>query len=156
MSDWICAWLTKIKRSELNTCFSLPDSESAQTLTVWAAYLCESHSPLWQVESFGNLTLSSELLPCYPRNARQGDQTGQGSSSAAVRLTPSDVLFVVLSSRSAWIHKQGPDSTFWPVKTRLTPRGVSRILHLSGHRIPRYWLTVRNREFVNRSGMNKS
>ncbi|KAM7374480.1 hypothetical protein PAMP_007135 [Pampus punctatissimus] len=72
-----------------------------------------------QVKSFGNFILSFELLLRHPRNVRQTDQASTGRSSAAVVL-PSDVLFVVLSSRSAWIHKQRPDSTFQPVETRLT------------------------------------
>lgn len=115
---WKCTGLNRLSRPPLFVC----------------------HSPVWQVESFGNFSPSSEFLPCYPRNARQSDQTGRDASSAAVRLTPSDVPFGVLSSRSARTHEQRAlIRHFRPVETRSTSRAVSRILHLSGHQTPLYW-----------------
>lgn len=120
----MCSWLKS---------HSQPDNLKRKcTNTTHLSCLLFVSSPLSQVESFGNFISSSELLLCYPRNARQWSDR-PGRSSAAVRLTPSDVLFVVLSSRSAWIHEQRPDLTFQPVKTCQTSREVSRILHLSGH-----------------------
>lgn len=94
---------------------------------------------LWQVKRFGTPHPQFHVLLMLFQECQAERPHWPGPSSAAIWLTPSDVLFVVLSCKSAWIPGQKPDSTFRPVETRSTSWAVSRILGLCGHQTPLCW-----------------
>lgn len=141
MSDWICAWLTVQSDSLKLKCTNINSLSLGSLTPLTGRGFWEFHLELW-------------VTPVLSQECQTGWSGRPGCSSAAVRLTPSDVLFVVLSSRSVWILAERPDSTFQHVGTHLTSRVVSRILHLSGHQIPLCWLTVINAAMNNHLGVN--